>query len=45
MGAYSEEQGEPFNQDTLDFERCYQGPYDKDLMGDYICGMIRESNL
>ena len=27
MGAYSEEQGERFHQDILDFERPYQGQY------------------
>ncbi|XP_058858437.1 uncharacterized protein LOC117432411 isoform X3 [Acipenser ruthenus] len=45
MGAYSEEQGERFHQDILDFERCYQGQYNENMMGDYIWGLIRESDL
>ena len=36
MGAYSEEQGERFHQDILDFERRYQGQYNENMMGDYI---------
>ena len=36
MGAYSEEHGERFHQDTLDFERCYLGEYNEGMMGDYI---------
>ncbi|MGH0166689.1 UNVERIFIED_CONTAM: hypothetical protein FKN15_053679 [Acipenser sinensis] len=45
MGAYSEEQGERFHQDILDFERRYQGQYNENMMGDYICWLIRESDL
>ena len=45
MGAYSEEQGEHFHQDILDFEHRYQGQYNENMMGDYIWGLIRESNL
>jgi len=45
MGAYSEEQGERFHQDILDFERRYQGQYNESMMGDYIWGLIRESEL
>ena len=44
MGAYSEEQGECFHQDTLDFERRYQGQYNENMMGDYIWGLLRESD-
>jgi hypothetical protein len=44
-GAYSEEQGERFHQDILDFERRYQGQYNENMMGDYIWGLIRESDL
>src|SRR5271163_2951357 len=40
MGAYSEEQGERFHQDILDFERRYQGLYNEN-----IWGLIRESHL
>ena len=36
MGAYSEEQGERFHHDTLDFERCYLGEHIEGMMGDYI---------
>ena len=45
MGAYSEEQGERFHQDMLNFERRYQGQYNENMMGDYIWGLIRESDL
>ncbi|XP_058883872.1 uncharacterized protein LOC131737639 [Acipenser ruthenus] len=45
MGAYSEEQGERFHQDILDFEHRYQGQYNENMMGDYIWGLIRESDL
>jgi hypothetical protein len=45
MGAYSEEQGERFHQDILDFERRYQGQYNENMMGDYVWGLLRESNL
>ncbi|XP_058885016.1 uncharacterized protein LOC131737778 [Acipenser ruthenus] len=45
MGAYSEEQGERFHQDMLDFERRNQGQYNENMMGDYIWGLIRESDL
>ena len=44
MRAYSEEQGERFHQDILDFERCYQGQYNENMMGDYIWGLLPESN-
>ena len=45
MGAYSEEQGEHFHQDILDFEHRYQGQYKKNMIGDYIMGLLRESSL
>lgn len=45
MGAYSEEQGERFHQDLKDFERRYQGQYNESMMGDYVWGLIRESEL
>ena len=45
MGAYSEEQGERFHQDILDFERRYQGQYNENMMGDYVWGLLQESNL
>ena len=43
MGAYSEEQGEGFHPDLMDFEQRYQGQYNENMMGDDICGLIRES--
>lgn len=45
MGDYSEEQGERFHQDIMDFERRYQGQYNENMMGDYIWGLLRESDL
>lgn len=36
MGAYSEEQGERFHQDMMEFEKRYQGQYTESMMGDYI---------
>src|SRR6218665_1063894 len=45
MGAYSEEQGERFHQDILDFKRRLQGQYNENMMGDYIWGLLRESDL
>ena len=45
LGVYSEEQGERFHQDILDFERRYQGQYNDNMMADYIWGLIRESHL
>ncbi|KAL6469172.1 hypothetical protein MHYP_G00226960 [Metynnis hypsauchen] len=45
MGAYSEEQGERFHQDIMNFERRYQGQYNENMMGDYIWGLIRQSDL
>ena len=35
MGAYSEEHGERFHQDTLDFERCYLGEHNEGMISDY----------
>ena len=44
MGVYSEELGERFHQNILDFERRYPGQYNK-RMGDYIWRLIHESDL
>ena len=44
MGTYSEEQGERFHQDIMEFERRYQGQYTESMMGDYIWGLIRETS-
>lgn len=44
LGAYSEEQGERFHQDVMNFEQRYQGHYNENMMGDYIWGLIRESS-
>ena len=41
MGAYSEELGERFHQNILDFERRYT----QDSIGDYIRRLIHESDL
>ena len=45
MGTYSEEQGERFHQDILDFEHRYQGQYNENMMGDYSWGLLRESDV
>ena len=42
MGAYSEEQDERFHQDILDFERCYQGQYNVNIMGTTFGGSSRK---
>ena len=44
LGAYSEEHGERFHQDIKDFECRYQRQYNENIMGDYIWGLIRESD-
>ena len=36
LGAYSEEQGESFHQDVMDFGRRYQGQYNENMMGGFI---------
>ena len=33
------------HQDILNFERRYQGRYNENMMGDYIWGLIRASDL
>ena len=43
MGDYSEEQGESFHQDVMDFERRYRGQYYENMMGGFIWCLIRES--
>lgn len=43
LGAYSEEHGERFHQDILQFERRYQGRCNERMLGDYIWGLVRES--
>ena len=45
MNAYSEEQRERFHRDISDFDRRYQRQYNERVMGDYIWGLIRESDL
>ena len=32
-----------FHQDIMDFEQRYQGQYNKNMMEDYIWGLLRES--
>ena len=45
LGAYSEERGERFHHDIKYFESRYEGQYYENMMGDYIWGLIRESDL
>ena len=45
MGSYSEEQGERFHQDLQNFEKRYHGQYNERMLGDYIWGLVRESDL
>lgn len=45
IGAYSEEQDELSHQDIMNFEHHYQGQYYKNMMGDYIKGLICKSDL
>ncbi|KAL4718672.1 hypothetical protein ACJJTC_008641 [Scirpophaga incertulas] len=40
LGAYSEVQEERFHQDVMNFEKCYQGQYNENMMGDYIWGLL-----
>ena len=42
LGDYSEEHGERFHQDILDFENRYQGQYNESMMGDYVWCLVRE---
>jgi hypothetical protein len=44
LGAYSEEQGERFHKDIMDFEKKYQGQYNESMMRDYIWGLVRDSD-
>ena len=43
MGDYSEEHGERFHQDVMEFEKRYQGQYNEHMMGDYVWNLIRET--
>ena len=43
MGAHSEELGERFLQDILDFERRYLRQYNKRIMGGYIWWLIHQN--
>ena len=45
IGAYSEEQGERFHLDILDFEHRYQLQYNEKMIMDYIWRLIRKSDL
>ena len=44
MGADLELQGKRFYQDISDFESRYQVQYNESMMGDYIWGLLRESD-
>ena len=43
MGDYSKEHGERFHQDVMEFEKHYQGQYNKHMMGDYVWGLVWET--
>ena len=43
MGNYSEEHGECFHQDVMEFEKGYQGECNERMMGDYVWGLVRET--
>ena len=45
MGDYSEKQGESFHQDVKLFEERYKGKYNESMMGNYLCNLVRESEL
>ena len=45
LGAYSEEHSERFHQDIQDFESRFQEKFNENMMGDYIWGLILESDL
>ena len=45
LGTYSKEHGKRFHQDIKDFESRYQRQYNENMVGDYIWGLIRESDL
>ena len=44
MGAYLEEHGERFQQEVLVFEKRSQGEYNARVIGDYIWGMVCDTN-
>ena len=43
MGNYSKEHGECFHQDVMEFEKGYQGECNERMMGDYVWGLVRET--
>ena len=43
MGDYSEEHVEHFHQDDMEFEKRYQGQYNERMMGDYVWGLVQET--
>ena len=43
MGDYSEEHGERFHQHVMEFEKRCQGQYNERMMGDYVWGLVRET--
>lgn len=42
--AYSEEQGERFHQDIMQFDKRYQDRYTESILGDNIWGFKRETS-
>ena len=43
LGHYSEEHGERFHQDMKNIEKRYVGRWNEAMMGEYIWGLVRES--
>ena len=44
LSDFSEEHGERFNQDMKNVEKIYQGRWDRAMMGEYIWGLVRETD-
>ena len=43
MGDYSEEHGERFHQYVMETEKRCQGQYNERMMGDYVWGLVQET--
>ena len=43
MGDYSEEHDERFHLDMMEFEKRYQGQYNEHMTGNYVWGLVRET--
>ena len=44
LSDFSEEHGERFHQDMKNIEKRYQGRWDRAMMGEYIWGLVRETD-